>query len=112
MCSKIEEALPEPYTRTASEKALTQCNEPGEHHNEVGRQVVRLKMVEIKKIAEKLTRRESEPTLKVREEDNPLASKCLRHDLSAGSAPQDCSRDLADVHQGLDVAGGRLGSLP
>src|SRR4051812_31071900 len=40
--SEVEEPLPESHTRTASEEAFAQCDEHGEHHNEVGRQMVRL----------------------------------------------------------------------
>src|SRR3954466_11076018 len=88
--SEVEEALPESHTRTTSEKALTQRDEAGEDHDKVGREKMWLQMMEVKKIMEKRTGRESED------------------DLSAGSAPQDLSGNLAGVNQGLDVAGGSL----
>src|SRR3954471_21889351 len=52
--SEVEKPLPETHTRQASEIAFTEGDEPGEHHDEVGRQVVRLQLVEIEKDPEEL----------------------------------------------------------
>src|SRR4051812_10465132 len=110
--SEFEEPLPKPYTRPASEVALTKGDEPGEYHDEICRQVMWLQLVKIKKIPEERAGGEAEPTLKVCEKDHPLASTSLRHDLDAGSAPLDLGRELTSMNQRLDVVGGHLGALP
>jgi len=73
---------------------------------------MRLQSVEVKEIAEEGAGGESESTLEVSEEDDPLASARGGHDLSAGDAPLDLSRHFAGANQSLDVACGDLGPLP
>src|SRR4051812_47144068 len=73
---------------------------------------MRLQSVEVKEVAEEGAGGESESTLKVSEEDEPLASACGGHDLSAGDAPLVLSWHLADANQNLDIARGDVGPLP
>ena len=70
--------------------------------------MVRLQMVEIEEISKESTGGEAESTLKMSEEDDPLASACVGHDLGAGSAPLNLGRHLPGADQGLDSARGHL----
>ena len=96
--SEVEESFSEPDARAAAEITLTQRDEAGEDHDEVRCKVMWLQSVEVEEVAEEHADGESESTLKVSEEHDPLASACLRHGLGAGSAPQDLSGHLAGVH--------------
>jgi hypothetical protein len=111
--SEVEEALEERDARSAAEIALAECHEPGKVHDEVGGEMMRLKSVELKELAEEGACGKAESTLKVSEEDDPLARARAGHDVGlARDPPFDLCGHLSGANQCFDGDGGGLGSLP
>ena len=71
-----------------------------------------LQAMEVEEISEEGAGGESESTLEVSEEDNPLVSTRIGHELGAGSTPLDLGRHLAGANQSLDGTDGDRGALP
>ena len=71
-----------------------------------------MQSVEIEELAEERAGGEAESTLEVSEENNPLASTRVRHDLGAGDTPLDFGWHLPGANQRLDGAGGDRRALP
>src|ERR1041385_7793999 len=110
--SEIEEPLQKGDAWAAAEVPLTQRDEAGEDHDEVRREVMRLQSVEVEEISKERAGGEVESTLEVSEENNPLASTRVGHELGAGDTPLDFSRHLAGANQSLDGGSGGCRAFP
>jgi hypothetical protein len=64
-------------------------DEGGDDRDRVGRQVHQLGAVEVKQPVQEVARRDAEPTLDVREEDDGLAGPLYRELLSRRQPPTD-----------------------
>jgi hypothetical protein len=69
-----------------AEVGLAEVDEGGDDGNRVWRQVHQLNAVEVEEAAQEVTRRDAEPALDMREEDDGLASP-LRRELLARRWP-------------------------